>query len=107
MKQTLRLLTLASAIVASAACYADETPFDVSIHVQQNVPIIQLEAVTDQVVLTGFNVNRGNCKTKLGGIDPLPLSFKFGNGVKLFAHGCNVKEVVLITNQGNFTYSFR
>ncbi|OBV39187.1 hypothetical protein ASR47_10091 [Janthinobacterium psychrotolerans] len=40
-------------------------------------------------------------------IYPLPLTFKFGDGVKIFAHTCKVKEVVLMTSQGTFTYSFR
>lgn len=107
MKHALRLLALTSTMIAATTTYAAAAPFEVSTHVEQNVPIVQLQAVTDQIVLTGFNVNRGNCKAKLGGAYPLPLTFKFGQGVKLFAYSCNVKEVVLITNQGNFTYTFR
>lgn len=107
MKKSLQLLAIASTFAIGTASYAGDAPFDISMHVEQNVPIIQLEAVADQVVLTGFNVNRGNCKAKLGGVYPLPLTFKYGQGVKLFAYSCNVKEVVLTTNQGNYTYSFR
>ncbi|WP_034293868.1 hypothetical protein [Herbaspirillum sp. RV1423] len=107
MKYAFRLLALASAMTTCTASNAGDAPFDVSTHIEQNVPIIQLEAATDQVVLTGFNVNRGNCKAKLGGVYPLPLTFKFGQGVKLFAYSCKVKEVVLTTDQGNYTYSFR
>lgn len=106
MKQTLRLLALTSALFACAIAHADEAPFDVSMHIEQGVGVVQLQAVTDQVVLTGYNINRGNCKTKLGGIYPLPLTFKYGQGVKLFAYTCKVKEVVLNTNQGNYTYTF-
>jgi hypothetical protein len=106
LKQALRLLALTSALLTGAIAHADETPFDVNMHIEQGVGVVQLQAVTDQVVLTGFNINRGNCKYKLGGIYPLPLTFKYGQGVKLFAYTCAVKEVVLNTNQGNYTYTF-
>ena len=108
MKHSFRLLALAGAIATgtgTTAC-ARETPFEVSVQVVQGVSVVQLESVANHVVLTAFEVNRGNCKTKLGGIDPLPLTFKFGNGVKLFAYSCSVKEVSVATNQGTFTYSF-
>lgn len=94
-------------MITSATSHAEEAPFDVNMHVEQGVGVVQLQAVTDQVVLTGFNINRGNCKSKLGGIYPLPLTFKYGQGIKLFAYSCAVKEVVLVTNQGNYTYTFR
>lgn len=106
MKQAIRSLALTSALFACAIAHADEAPFDVNMHVEQGVGVVQLQAVADQIVLTGYNINRGNCKTKLGGIYPLPLTFKYGQGVKLFAYTCKVKEVVLNTNQGNYTYTF-
>ena len=107
MKHPLRLLALASVITfAATASHAGETPFDVSVQVVQGVSVVQLESVANNVVLTAFDVNRGNCKTKLGGIYPLPLTFKFGDGVKLFAYLCAVKEVAVVTDQGTFTYSF-
>lgn len=111
MKHPLRRLALASAITffgiaGTAASYAAESPFDVSVQLVQGVSVVQLESVANHVELTDFNVNRGNCKTKLGGIYPLPLTFKFGDGVKLFAYSCSVKEVAVVTNQGTFTYSF-
>lgn len=107
MKYALRLLALASAMIASPASYAGDTPFDVKMHTDRGVLVIQLEAVTDHVVLKDFKVNRGNCKSKLGGVYPLPLTFKFGQGVKIFEYSCNVKEVMLTTDQGDYTYSFR
>ena len=108
MKHPLRLLALAGAIIATmtTACQAGDPPFEASLRVERDVSVIQLQAVANHAVLTDFKVNRGNCKTKLGGIDPLPLTFKFGNGVKLFAYSCSVKEVSVVTNQGSFTYSF-
>ncbi len=85
---------------------AGEAPFEVSMHRERDVAVIQLQSVANRIVLTEFQANRGNCKTKLGGIYPLPLTFKFGEGVKLFAYLCNVKEVAMVTDQGTFTYSF-
>lgn len=106
MKQTLRMLAVTGSLLICAIANADEAPFEANMHVEQGVGVVQLQAVTDQVVLTGYNINRGNCKTKLGGIYPLPLTFKYGQGVKLFAYTCKVKEVILNTNQGNYTYTF-
>lgn len=108
MKHPFRQLAVAGAIAVAvvATSHASETPFEVSVQIVQGVSVVQLESVANHVVLTAFDVNRGNCKTKLGGIDPLPLTFKFGNGVKLFAYSCSVKEVSVSTNRGTFTYSF-
>ena len=106
-KKWISRLVLAGAAASSAVAYADDSPFDVSLYTEQGVPIVLLESVANEVVLTGFNVNRGNCKNvKLGGIYPLPLAFKFGDGVKLFAHMCSVKEVTVVTNLGTYAYSF-
>lgn len=100
-------LVLAGASASSTVAHADDSPFDVSLYTEQGVPIVLLESVASEVVLTGFNVNRGNCKNvKLGGVYPLPLTFKFGDGVKLFAHMCSVKEVTVVTNLGTYAYSF-
>lgn len=106
-KKWISRLVLAGAAASSAVAYADDSPFDVSLYTEQGVPIVLLESVANEVVLTGFNVNRGNCKNvKLGGIYTLPLTFKFGDGVKLFAHMCSVKEVTVVTNLGTYAYSF-
>lgn len=108
MKRALQLFAIAGIFVVSNECAADETPFQVLLQIVRDVPIIQFEAVANKVVLTGFNVNRGNCKSaKLGRSYPLPLTFKFGDGVKFFTHTCKVKEVVLMISQGTFAYSFR
>jgi len=107
LKHPLRLLALASAFVATTtSCHASDAPFEVSLRMERDVSVIQLQSVANRAVLTEFNVNRGNCKSKLGGVYPLPLTFKFGDGVKLFAYLCKVKEVVVVTDQGSFTYSF-
>lgn len=107
MKHAFRLLALTSTLFACGTSQAEDAPFDVNMHVEQGVGVVQLQAVTDQVILTDFKVNRGNCKSKLGGIYPLPLTFKFGQGVKIFAYSCAVKEVTLTTNQGDYRYTFR
>ena len=107
MKQAFRLLASACAITfAASAAAAAEAPFEITVRLEREISVVQLTSTANQVVLTGFNVNRGNCKTKLGGIYPLPLTFKFGDGVKLFAYPCKVKEVAVVTDQGTFTYSF-
>jgi hypothetical protein len=67
MKRALQLFAITGIFAVSNECAADETPFQVSLQIVRDVPIIQLEAVANKVVLTGFNVNRGNCKSaKLG-----------------------------------------
>lgn len=108
MKHPLRLLALASTLNFTGAgiAQAGAAPFEISMRREGEVAIVELQAVANHVVLSEFQVNRGNCKSKLGGIYPLPLTFKFGEGVKLFAYLCSVKEIALVTDQGVFTYSF-
>lgn len=105
-KKLLSLLALAAGLTLTTTACSGKNPFEATSYIQSGVPVIQLQSIADRVVLEGYKVNRGNCQAKLGGIYPLPLDFKFGDGVKLFAYSCKVKEVELKTNHGTFTYSF-
>ncbi|KCV59284.1 hypothetical protein L493_3812 [Bordetella bronchiseptica 99-R-0433] len=90
-----------------ASSFAGEAPFEVSLVFIQNVPVIQIESVADQVTLTGYSVNRGNCRNAfINQVYNPPAKFAYGEATKIFAHNCNVREVVLETDQGGYTYTF-
>lgn len=90
-----------------ASSFADEAPFEVSLIFIQNVPVIQIESVADQVTLTGYSVNHGNCRNAfINQVYNPPAKFGYGEATKIFAHNCNVREVVLETDQGGYTYTF-
>lgn len=104
IKQLALAIGLAGFSLASAA---DEAPFEVSLVSIQNVPVIQLESVADRVTLTGYKVNRGNCGNAfINQVYNPPSKFQYGEATKIFAHNCKVREVVLDTDQGSFTYTF-
>lgn len=91
----------------STVSFADESPFEVSLVSIQGVPVIQIESVADQVTLTGYAVNRGKCSNAfINQVYNPPAKFGYGEATKIFAHNCNVREVVLETDQGGYTYTF-
>jgi len=97
--------TLLACVCASS--FADEAPSEVSLSFIQNVPVIQIESVADQVTLTGYTVNRGNCGNAfINQMYNPPSKFGYGEATKIFAHNCNVREVFLETDQGGYTYTF-
>ncbi|GEM_PF-1965478 len=85
---------------------ASETPFEVSLGMSQRIPTIILETVTDQVTVTSYNVNRGNCDPRINRMFTMPATFKFGQSISIPAPACNVKEISIETNLGNYVYSF-
>lgn len=102
----LKLLPIAViGILASGCSEAETSPFDVNLGSIQGVPIIYVQSTTDDVILNSFEVNRGNCRGSI--IYQMPTTFAYGAELKIYAHGCNVLELLVDTNKGSFTYTFR
>lgn len=102
-----RKFIIAIAIASSInPSFADEVPFEVSLGTSQRIPRILIETVVDQVTVTGYSVNRGNCDPRINQMLTVPTTFKFGQSYGISAPACNVKEISIDTNSGTYVYSF-
>jgi len=103
----MNLLTRVSFLAAFsliAACGKNATsPIEVSLGEKIGFPAVFLEAITDNVKIEDFQINRGNCNHSS---QQLPADLVFGRRLEIMAFGCNVKEVSVKTDHGDFTYSF-
>lgn len=102
-KKVIIAIGMASSISPS---FADEVPFEVSLGTSQRIPKILIETVVDQVTVTGYSVNRGNCDPRINQMLTVPTTFKFGQSYGISAPACNVKEISIDTNFGTYVYSF-
>lgn len=104
--------------VAQSAPPADgSAPIKINIHNDEfNNTRLNVISSVDLVTVTGAVVNRGNCKvnpglTSTGGYGfketPKNRPIKFGQSTEyVIPAGCNVMEVTVNTNMGDWTYQF-
>lgn len=69
------------------------------------VKYVYIQSTENNLVITRVVLNRGNCQTMLSGYS-VPVSLKYGDTLKAIVDHCNVLEVDVQTNKGNFTYKF-
>lgn len=71
-------------------------------------PGVIIANITDDVTVTNVIFNRGNCGRRLShGVTSWPAKLKFGETVSL--HGttpCNLVEVSVSTNKGDWTFKW-
>lgn len=103
MRNKLSIFVLCILLLATG-CSQKKPPVEVSIEEIQGVPVLHVVSTVDSVHITGFKVNRGNCNGSIS--YQLPVEVVFGGDLKVFAHGCNVKELLLDTDHGSFSFSF-
>ncbi len=97
-------LLLTTLMSISACSKADKLPLEISVGEMQGVPTIVVTSVADKVKLLGYTINRGNCIGR--SVYQMPVDILFGGELKIFANGgCNIREVTLTTDTGEFTYS--
>ena len=70
------------------------------------VPILYITAITDQITIKDVTVNRGNCQGTSYAKSKLPKVLKYGQQADFgLVSGCKVKEIKVITNMGERTFS--
>lgn len=73
--------------------------------------VFDLQALTDNTVVTNVVINRGNCRLPAGTASELSkaVQLKFGETYTGYSNNCtvdNVKEIEVTSNAGTFVYSF-
>lgn len=70
------------------------------------VPVVYITSITDQITIKDVVVNRGNCQGTSYAKSKLPKMLKYGQKTDFgLVAGCEVKEIKVITNIGERTYS--
>ena len=121
-KNTVLVLGLAlfMCVAGAAGCNAEqERPIDIQFVLNGIHRVIKVTATTDSVTLTKVVVNRGNTMNgtephpsfpSAGASVPLPRTLKFGEFVVIALYTADSnppKEVVIETDKGNWTFTFK
>ncbi|MBF4257494.1 hypothetical protein [Vibrio anguillarum] len=73
--------------------------------------VFDLQAITDNTVISNVVINRGNCRLPAGTSSELSrnVSLKFGQTYTGYSNNCtvdNVKEIEVTSRAGTFVYTF-
>lgn len=105
----MRVIAMASLAMLLTACGLGEPPVTVEKNSETTLfgetPYIRVTATEDKVKLTGLKINRGNCKWGASQKRP-PVDMVFGTTLTFVALGCNIAEVDIETDQGDYTFTF-
>lgn len=110
MKHTIQSTIAASLLAALTACGASNSPLTIEKKMSPSpwgtdVPVLTITSKVDQLKLTGLIINRGNCTWGASQKTP-PADMVFGRPLTFVAMGCQIEEVQLKTDQGDFTFTF-
>lgn len=107
------LAVFASVAAALPACSSSKSDVEVSLQTNPHwgTLMYNIQANTDDVVISEVVVNRGNCSVPPGTAAELErtVKLKFGQAWRGYSPNCqvaNVKEVRVTTGRGSFTFSF-
>lgn len=96
----------------------DELKFDISVYnnfntlAQRNYTILSTVSLNDDVTITDFVINRGNCgyfRSILSDVNDLPVKVKYAEKQNVYLK-CKVdavREVTIVTTVGEITYSIQ
>ena len=63
--------------------------------------IANVSSITDHVTVQSIKINRGNCH-----VSGSASTLKFGEVAEFYFGNCDVKEIEVETDSGNFTFTF-
>ncbi|MDY6217082.1 hypothetical protein [Actinobacillus porcinus] len=116
MRNLFKILAL-SFICLSSSAFAENAPISVEITngyssiLKRYHPVISITSEVDRIQILGLTANRGNCEATLKGSfpgDPQQKTLAFGDVVQYNAFHCQkIREVIIHTDQGEWTYSLR
>ncbi|MFA0000463.1 MULTISPECIES: hypothetical protein [Vibrio] len=111
-------VTMALFIGATGCTEQEESPeavADIEVSISTNSHwgslVFDLQAITDNTVITDVVINRGNCRIPAGTASELSrnVSLKFGETYTGYSDNCtvdNVKEIEVTSTAGAFVYTF-
>ena len=111
-------VTMALFIGATGCTEQEESPeavADIEVSISTNSHwgslVFDLQAITNNTVITDVVINRGNCRIPAGTASELSrnVSLKFGETYTGYSNNCtvdNVKEIEVTSTAGTFVYTF-
>ncbi|GLO59602.1 hypothetical protein MACH09_01100 [Vibrio sp. MACH09] len=119
LSQSVQYAVMMSLFIGVTACTEqEETPeavADIEVSISTNSHwgslVFDLQAITNNTVISNVVINRGNCRLPAGTASDLSkaVQLKFGETYTGYSNNCtvdNVKEIEVTSNAGTFVYSF-
>ena len=116
MKRFVFALAIAGALLGLGGCSGamSEPPVTVEAKFLENmfygnpIPVVEVTAITDSVEVRDVIANRGNCPMMEHRKAGFPHQLKFGQKATAgFTASCNLVEVEVVTDQGNWSFTFQ
>ena len=117
MKKTLITLALIASTFTTQA-FAESAPMDISVETLPAQHNIKVTALANNLKVTGIVMNRGNCDVKLAQTrlqliqnkprPRYPVALNYGQSTNAYAltYQCDVREITVQSNQGDWTWTF-
>ena len=103
-------------ILSFSGCSDGESPVKVSAKYYvtdgygagtQKIPIVEIIANVDSIVIKNVIANNGNCRMTALRQKEFPQTLKFGQKATAgYLAGCNMLKAKVITNQGDWEFTF-
>lgn len=119
LSQSVQYAVMMSLFIGVTACTEqEESPeavADIEVSISTNSHwgslVFDLQAITNNTVISNVVINRGNCRLPAGTTSELSrnVPLKFGETYTGYSNNCtvdNVKEIEVTSNAGTFVYSF-
>ncbi|CAK1803831.1 Lipoprotein [Vibrio crassostreae] len=119
LNQSVRYAVTMALFIGSTGCTEqEESPeavADIEVSISTNSHwgslVFDLQAITNNTVITDVVINRGNCRIPAGTASELSrnVSLKFGETYTGYSNNCtvdNVKEIEVTSTAGTFVYTF-
>ena len=118
MRHTFITLALIASTFGSAQVLAESAPLDISVETFPAQHNIKVTALANNLNVTDIVMNRGNCEVKLAQTrlqliqnkprPRYPVAIQYGQSTQAYAltHNCEVREIMVQTNQGDWTWTF-
>lgn len=110
LNTTVQATIAVSLLVALTACGSRQAPVSIEKSMTPSpwgaaIPLVTITSKVNNVKLTDLKINRGNC---IWGASQkrLPVDMVFGQTLSYVALGCQIEEVEIKTDQGDYTFTF-
>lgn len=119
LNQSVRYAVTMALFIGATGCTEQEEPpeavADIEVSISTNSHwgslVFDLQAITNNTVITDVVINRGNCRIPAGTAAELSrnVSLKFGETYTGYSNNCtvdSVKEIEVTSTAGTFVYTF-
>lgn len=114
MKVWLKILSMAVLVMFTSKVSAEQAPISVELGQHYNQltkgfnPLVTVTSDVDNIAIRDIVINRGNCKVFANDLGQLRRKLGYGQSVTYRTNTCDrIREVVVTTDQGTWTYTMR